>query len=77
MSSYTPRIDCPLCGGELPVPRHRYGTPWSPQELLLIRKLAGLGLTQNAIGRLFGVTGRAVHEALAQDVRVPPVAADG
>jgi len=65
------RIPCPICGGELPVPRHRPGSQWTVQQLWLIRRLKGLGLSSGNVGRLLGVSAQSVSNALDRDVRAP------
>jgi hypothetical protein len=65
------RIPCPICGGELPVFKHHRGSPWTPRELWLIRRLKGIGLSSGDVGRLLGVSAQSVSNALDRDVRAP------
>lgn len=65
------RIPCPVCGGELPVPRHRPGSQWTVQQLWLIRRLKSVGLSSRDVGRLLGVSAQSVSSALERDVQAP------
>jgi hypothetical protein len=57
-----------LCGGELPLPAHRPHTGWTPQEIAWVRRLLGLGLSAERVGRLVGVSRESIRTALKRRV---------
>jgi hypothetical protein len=61
------RVACPVCGGDLPA-MHRLGEPWSPQTLLIARRMVALGVSYSRIGHLFGVKANAVAQALSKEL---------
>lgn len=64
----TPRVLCPLCGGEWLVPQHRAGERWTAEKIGTVHRLHAAGMTFGAIGRLMGgISESAIHTALERE----------
>lgn len=64
----TPRVLCPLCGGEWLVPQHRAGERWTDAEVALVQRLHSVGMSYIGIGRIMGgISASAIHTALERE----------
>lgn len=63
----TDTVQCPCCGTDMHVPKHRAHTPWLPGQLRVAARWLAAGMPYKAVGRAFGSTKGGIREALIRN----------